>query len=125
MKNFRMDYVYDGYKFWDVVAAETAEDAKEWFEHHDSDRRVYAVTETTEEATYTATAEDLEEIRTPYWVKRGATSEEELAAYCKYVNELDQKAYAEYYASHPDEDPEDFVYEVNEMTIEEWRAANK
>lgn len=121
MKNYRLDYTYDGYKFWDVVAAETPEDAKEWFEHQDSGRRVYDAVETTEEASYTATAAELEEIRKPFWEKRGANSEEELLAYTRYCTQLDNEVYAKFVEEHPDEDPED-AYEVDYPTIEEWRA---
>ncbi len=124
MKNYRLDYVYDGYKFWDVVAAETPEDAKEYFAYHKG-VSAFKVEETTEEPTYTATAAELEEIRKPFWEKRGAKSEEELLAYTRYCRKIDEEIYAKFIEEHPDADPEDAFEDVDYPTVEEWRAMNK
>lgn len=53
MRNFRIDYVYDGYRFWDVVRAENADQAIAYFEHLDAERSHCVASETTEDATYT------------------------------------------------------------------------
>lgn len=121
MENYALNYVYNGNKLWDVVAAESPEDAIEWFEHQDSGRHVFNIGETDEAPTHTVTAEELEEIRKPFWEKRGANSEEELLAYTAYCTMLDNEAYAKFCEEHPEEDPEG-AYEAEIPTIEEWRA---
>ncbi len=123
MKNYKLSYIYDGYRFWDVIRAESMEDAKEWFEHEDSDRKVYGITETDEFPSHTVTEAELEKIRNPIplWKTRGAESEEEFIEYIKYCQETDQKVFAEYSVAHPDVDPEDYPDET--MTIEEWRKS--
>lgn len=128
MKNFRMDYTYDGYRFWDVVAAETAEEAKEQFEHDDNGRIVFKVTETAEEPTYVVTQEELEKIRTPFWKKEGAESAEEWIEYQAYWHEIDDKAFQEALKTAPDDwDFEDVAqsYEIDAMTFEEWKKSRK
>ena len=83
MKNYEISFYYQGYKFRDVVRANSAEDAKDWFEYYDSDNKVICVTETDEKESFTA-PEDWREQRQAKWdeMRKNAhetTPEEEAA----------------------------------------------
>lgn len=56
MRNFRIDYMYDGHRFWDVIRAENADQAIAYFEHLDAERSHCIASETAEDATYTVPA---------------------------------------------------------------------
>lgn len=119
MKNYKLEYKYDGNIFWDIVAAETPTQAITWLQNKDNGIEVIGISETNDEPSYIAT----EITKTPFWLEFGATSEEEWIAYTNYYNALVQIAYAKYSQEHPDEDPEDFKYEVNALPFKEWKAS--
>lgn len=127
--NFKIRYEYDGYKYYDVISAETPEDACEYCKHlkRDGIDRIINCEETTEQTELIATQEELERIRTPFWKKEGAESAEEWCEYQAYCHENDEKAFqraleaASEMAGNDDWDFEDLEYEVNTMSFEEWK----
>lgn len=52
MKNFRIDYIYDGYRFYDVVRAENAQQAIDYLTYADDMRHACKAKETDEAPTY-------------------------------------------------------------------------
>ena len=52
MKNYKITYFYDGYRFYDVVRAESAEKAIEYLMWDDSERHGCKAEETDEEPSY-------------------------------------------------------------------------
>lgn len=56
MKNYKITFTYDGYRFWDVVAAETAEQAIEYFMWIDRENHNCTACETEEAPTHTVPA---------------------------------------------------------------------
>ena len=57
-KNFKVIFIFDGCKFWDVVRAEDADTAKDYFVHDTTEgyngSKIVNITETSLEPTYTA-----------------------------------------------------------------------
>lgn len=56
MKNYRIDYTYDGYRFFDVVRAESAEQAISYLMHLDSEHSNCQASETEESPSITVPA---------------------------------------------------------------------
>lgn len=106
MRNFRIDYVYDGYRFWDVVRAENADQAIAYFEYLDPDHLHCIASETAEDATYTVPAG---------WTRPqppAPPTAEELAEWDAYTN------WAWMRCEELDCDPEDVM---DSVSFEEWR----
>lgn len=56
MKNYRIEYTYDGYRFYDVVSAESAEQAIGYFVWLDCERHNCLACETNEDPSYVVPA---------------------------------------------------------------------
>lgn len=128
MKNFKITFAYDGYRFYEVISAETAEDACDYLKHLKGISKTINCEETTEQTELVATQEELEKIRTPFWKKEGAESAEEWSEYQAYWQEIDDKAFQEALKTAPDDwDFEDVAqsYEINVMTFDEWKKSRK
>lgn len=106
MRNFRIDYEYDGYRFWDVVRAENAEHAIAYFEYLDPDRLHCIASETALDETYTVP---------DGWTRAQAPAPptaEEIAEWDAYTN------WAWMRCVELNCDPEDVM---DSVSFEEWR----
>lgn len=116
MKNYKLTFKFDGYRFYDVVSANTSEEAKKWFEHHEEGAVVFDVEETTEEPSFTA------QPIPPVWKELGFSSPEKLEEFRKYSREAHDKLEKEYLNSGVDVFDSTIDWNKGILNIEEWRA---
>lgn len=115
MKNYKLTYKFDGYRFYDVVAAENPEEAKKWFEHHEEGAVVFNVEETTEESSFTA------QPIPPIWQELGFSSSEKFEEFRKYSREAHDKLEEEYLNSGVDVFDSSIDWDKDILNAKEWR----
>lgn len=115
MKNYKLTYKFDGYKFYEIVAADTPEEAKKWFERHEEGAVVFVVEETTEEPSYTA------QPILSVWQELGFSSPEKLEEYREYVRKAVEKLEEEYIANGVEILDNSLDWRKGIMNTAEWR----
>lgn len=115
MKNYKLTFKFDGYRFYDVVAANTPEEAKKWFEHHEEGAVVFDIEETTEEPSFTA------EPIPPIWQELGFSSSEKFEEFRKYSRKAHEDLEKEYLDNDVDIFDSSVDWNKGILSTEEWR----